>query len=80
MLAELEMPFFRVPGNHDIANKVAQELWRERHGATYYHFVYKDVLFLVLDSNSHNGLPNRTSATLALLLATNVSLVHLDNS
>ena len=50
MLAELDMPFFRVPGNHDIANKVAQEVWRERHGATYYHFAYKDTLFVVLDS------------------------------
>ena len=50
MLAKLDMPFFRVPGNHDIANKVAQEVWRERHGATYYHFVYKNVLFVVLDS------------------------------
>lgn len=50
MLAKLRMPFFRVPGNHDIANKVAQEVWRERHGATYYHFVYNDTLFLVLDS------------------------------
>ena len=50
MLAELDMPFFRVPGNHDIANKVAQEVWRERHGATYYYFGYNDTLFLVLDS------------------------------
>ena len=38
MLAELDMPFFRVPGNHDIANKVAQEVWLERYGATYYYF------------------------------------------
>ena len=50
MLSELEMPFFRVPGNHDIANEIAQEVWRKRHGGTYYHFVYKDTLFLVLDS------------------------------
>ncbi len=50
MLNILEMPFFRTPGNHDIANKTAQEVWRERHGATYYYFVYKDVLFMVLDS------------------------------
>jgi len=50
MLGELEMPFFRTPGNHDIANATAQQVWRERHGATYYHFVYKNVLFLVLDS------------------------------
>jgi hypothetical protein len=50
MMEPLEMPFFRTPGNHDIANEVAAEVWRERHGATYYHFVYKDVLFVVLDS------------------------------
>ena len=50
MLKNLEMPFFRVPGNHDIANKTAQQVWRDRYGSTYYHFLYKDVLFLVLDS------------------------------
>jgi len=47
MLAELKMPFFRTPGNHDIANETAQEVWRERYGATHYHFVYENVLFLV---------------------------------
>jgi hypothetical protein len=50
MLNTLEMPFFRTPGNHDIANEAAEEVWLERHGAIYYHFVYKNVLFLVLDS------------------------------
>ena len=50
ILNTLEMPFFRTPGNHDISNKTAQQVWRERHGATYYSFVYKDVLFMVLDS------------------------------
>ena len=50
MLKELEMPFFRTPGNHDIPNSVAQEVWRERFGATYYYFLYKNVLFIVLDS------------------------------
>ena len=54
MLAELKMPFFRTPGNHDIANGTAQEVWRERHGATYYSFVYKNVLFLVLDSEDNS--------------------------
>ena len=53
MLDTLEMPFFRTPGNHDIANKTAEQVWRERHGATYYRFVYKDALFIVL--NSENG-------------------------
>jgi hypothetical protein len=50
MLKTLQMPFFRTPGNHDIVNKTAQQVWRERHGATYYCFVYKEVLFMVLDS------------------------------
>ena len=50
MLAKLRMPFFRTPGNHDIANRTAQQVWRERYGATYYSFVYKKTLFVVLDS------------------------------
>ena len=50
MLNKLEMPFFRTPGNHDIANTIAQQVWRDRYGSTYYHFVYKNVLFIVLDS------------------------------
>jgi len=50
MLATLEFPFFRTPGNHDIANKTAQQVWRDRFGATRYSFVYGDTLFLVLDS------------------------------
>ena len=50
LLETLEMPFFRVPGNHDIANTTAQQVYRDRHGATYYSFVYNDTLFLVLDS------------------------------
>jgi len=57
VLKTLEMPFFRVPGNHDIANETAQQVWRDRHGATYYHFIYKDTLFLVLDSED----PPRTA-------------------
>ena len=47
---QLKMPFFRTAGNHDIANETAQEVWRERYGATYYSFIYKNVLFMVLDS------------------------------
>jgi len=50
MLNRLQMPFFRTPGNHDIANKVAQQVWRERYGSTYYSFLYDKTLFLVLDS------------------------------
>ncbi len=54
MLTTLEMPFFRVTGNHDIANQTAQQVWRERYGATHYYFVYRNVLFMVLDSEDNS--------------------------
>ena len=53
ILKMFEVPCYLAPGNHDIANKTAQQAWRERHGATYYYFVYKNVLFMVLDSEDH---------------------------
>ncbi len=49
-IAKLHMPFFYVPGNHDIGNKVMDKTWRQRFGRSYYHFVYQDVLFLLLNS------------------------------
>jgi hypothetical protein len=57
MIGRLEMPFFRTAGNHDIANEVAQQVWRERYGASSYYFRYKDVLFLVLDSEDPPRTP-----------------------
>ena len=50
MLEPLTVPFFRTPGNHDIANQTAAEVWLDRYGARMYHFVYKDALFVVLNS------------------------------
>ena len=50
MTAMLEMPFFYVRGNHDVSYPEAREVWGERHGPSYYHFVYRNVLFMVLDS------------------------------
>ncbi|WP_439632273.1 metallophosphoesterase [Gemmata sp.] len=47
-----EMPFFYVPGNHDLANKVLATKWGERYGKRYYHFTYKNVLFLALNSET----------------------------
>jgi Calcineurin-like phosphoesterase len=47
-LDSLDMRFFRVAGNHDIGNAVMADMYRERYGSPYYHFVYKDVLFLVV--------------------------------
>jgi len=47
---KLAMPFFYVPGNHDMSNAVMAEVWTERLGPSFYHFVYRDVLFLALNS------------------------------
>src|SRR5947209_5979221 len=49
-IAKLEMPFFYLPGNHDYANKVLAKRWHEQFGRSYYHFLYKDVLFLMLNT------------------------------
>ena len=39
-----------VSGNHDVSSELEREIWGERYGPIYYHFRYRDVLFLVLDS------------------------------
>ena len=49
-VARLSVPFFYVPGNHDLTNAVQLAEWRRRLGAPYYSFTYKDVLFVVLDT------------------------------
>lgn len=58
-LEGLDMPFFHVAGNHDFTNDVMAEVWRERFGRAYYHFVYRDVLFLC--ANSQDGEITRIS-------------------
>jgi 3',5'-cyclic AMP phosphodiesterase CpdA len=52
--SRLQMPFFYVPGNHDLANPVESDVWKERFGRRYYHFVYKDVLFLAVCTDDPN--------------------------
>jgi protein-tyrosine phosphatase len=58
-LARLEMPFFFVPGNHDLNIGPSEEVWFDRAGAprSYSHFVYKDVLFLLLSTEDPPKLP-----------------------
>jgi predicted phosphodiesterase len=46
-------PVFYVGGNHDLTGEVLQRVWDERYGRRYYHFVYKNVLFLVLDTEDN---------------------------
>ena len=56
----LHAPFFRVGGNHDLTGDVLRVVWRSRYGPTYYSFVYKNVLFLVLDTEDLS--PERAKA------------------
>ncbi|MCB9260688.1 MAG: metallophosphoesterase [Ignavibacteriales bacterium] len=51
LIENLKPPFFYLPGNHDITNNVMQKEWEKRYGRRYYHFVYKNVLFITMDSN-----------------------------
>ena len=59
LVKQLQMPFFYMPGNHDISNKVMCALWERQFGSPYYSFVYKNVLFLCLntqDEGEEKGL------------------------
>jgi len=46
-------PVFYVGGNHDLTGKFMRDVWAGRLGRSYYHFVYRDVLFLVLDTEDN---------------------------
>lgn len=52
---KLEMPFFYVPGNHDLCNQVQMDIWKARYGKRTYHFVYKNVLFLCINMEDMNS-------------------------
>ncbi|MDZ4858397.1 MAG: metallophosphoesterase [Candidatus Hydrogenedentes bacterium] len=60
IVGNLEMPFFLVPGNHDMQSDKMTEEWRRRFGPIYYHFRYRDVLFLCL--NTEDPPANNMSA------------------
>lgn len=72
LVARLPGKFFRVAGNHDLGTPEMTELWKERYGRTYYHFLYKDALFLVLDTEDP-----RPAAPPADLLARHVELMRI---
>lgn len=46
-------PLFHVGGNHDLTDPVMRQVWKDRYGAHYYYFIYKNVLFLMLDTEDH---------------------------
>lgn len=48
-------PIFYMGGNHDLTGQLARDIWKERNGPRYYHFRYKDVLFLILDTEDNSA-------------------------
>ena len=48
--SDLIVPFLPLPGNHDITNPVMYDYWKEHLGRTYSAFVYKDCLFITLNT------------------------------
>ena len=80
-VSKLQMPFFYCPGNHDMSNKVEVGMWKEKFGRNYYEFLYRDVLFLVLDTDDPPGatygrLSDDQLAWLKKALADNKSVRH----
>lgn len=55
IVEKLDMPFYHVAGNHDVSNELLTEAWRKRLGRDYYHFKYKDVLFVALNTDEIEG-------------------------
>ncbi|NIA12503.1 MAG: hypothetical protein GWP08_00385 [Nitrospiraceae bacterium] len=49
--AGLEVPWYRVFGNHDIWDEVSQKIAKERYGPLYYSFTHKNAYFAVLCSD-----------------------------
>ena len=48
-------PVFYVGGNHDRTGQLMQEVWQRRNGPGSYRFRYKDVLFLVFDTEDNSS-------------------------
>ncbi|TRX63319.1 metallophosphoesterase [Carboxylicivirga sp. M1479] len=46
-------PIFYAGGNHDLTGEMARSVWSKRLGSRYYHFRYKDVLFLIFDTEDN---------------------------
>ena len=53
-----DAPFYMVVGNHDIWNKMSEEIYVKRYGPAYYSFNHKGAHFIVLSTE----VPNRAGA------------------
>jgi hypothetical protein len=65
MVSRLQMPFFKVPGNHDVTNPTQDIVWDRLFGNRYYWFEYKGVLFLCLNSQDNDSRQGLSPAQVA---------------
>jgi hypothetical protein len=61
VIAQMEIPFYHVPGNHDMnfdakSDHYSLETYKRMYGPPYYGFEYGDVHFIVLDDIEYLGL------------------------
>ena len=52
-----QLPLYSTPGNHDIWNEQAEQIYKDRTGQeTHYAFTYQDSLFVILDNSRSREL------------------------
>ncbi len=51
MFTKTGIPYYLVPGNHDIGNDVMEKIYLKRCGKPYYSFDYKGCHFIILDAS-----------------------------
>jgi hypothetical protein len=50
-IKKLNVPYLKVAGNHDLVNETEARIYHERFGCPYYYSVYKNALFLFLNTD-----------------------------
>ena len=77
-LEKLDSPFFYLPGNHDISNEWMLGEWEKRFGTPYYHFRYRKVLFLVVNTENFpsDGLGKNQIDYFKKVLSNNKDVYH----
>ncbi len=74
--SRFEMPFFYLPGNHDITNAAMGKVWEEKFGRRYYSFTYKGVLFICLETQDKSAATNGDAIHDAGLTAKQVAWIQ----
>jgi hypothetical protein len=54
-IGPMAVPYFNVPGNHDIQDETSAKLWKEMWGPTYYAFDYGSARFIALDTETEES-------------------------